>query len=182
MKYTLRRKILTLLGKEFSILDENGELVAYAKQKAFKLREEMHIFADREMKTPLVTIKARNIIDFSATYDITDAVTGEILGAMRRQGFRSMFRDEWRILSPGDNEVGVIQEESGALAIVRRLLTNIVPQRFDLRIGDKDAGGFQQQFNLLRYVLEIEVDESLLDRRMAFASAVLLGAVEGRQE
>lgn len=182
MKYTLKRKFFVLLGKEFSILDSAGQLVGYAKQKAFKLREEIHIFADAEMKTPLVSMKARNILDFGATFDVVDDQTGQLLGALRRMGMRSLFRDEWRVLSPGGAELGVIQEESKLLAFVRRFMTNLVPQNYDLRIGDQDAGQFKQQFNLFQYTLDIEVNEELLSRKMAFAAAVLLGAIEGRQE
>lgn len=182
MKYTLRRKFFVLLGKEFSITSEDGSLVGYAKQKAFKLREELTIFVDQAMTKPLVSIKARNIIDFNAIYDVVDAENGQNLGAIRRMGFRSMIRDEWHIYSPGDNELAIVQEESGALALVRRLLTNLVPQRFDIRVGTQDAGGFQQQFNPFRYVMDIEVNETLIDKRVAFACAVLLAAVEGRQE
>lgn len=182
MKYTLTRKILVLLGKEFRITDEQGIEVAYAKQKAFKLREELTIFSNSTMTEELVKIKARNILDFGATYDITDSKTGEKLGALRRMGIKSMFRDEWRILTAGDNEVGYIQEESGWMAFVRRFVTNLIPQRYDLRIGGTDAGGFEQVFSFIRYILEIDCNESLLDKRIAFAAAVLLGAIEGRQE
>lgn len=181
MKYLLKRKFFTLLGKEFTIYDDKDEVVAYAKQKAFKLKEEIQIYTNSTKSHLLASIKSRNIWDFGATYDVRDD-NGELLGAFRRLGVRSMFRDEWKILTPGDNEIGVIQEESSALALVRRLLTNIVPQKFDLRIGGSDIGGFQQQFNLLRYQLEIDVDETFLDKRMAFAAAVLIGAIEGRQE
>lgn len=182
MKYTLKRKFFVLLGKEFSIVDENEKVLAYAKQKAFKLREEIHIYTDQTMTVPLLTIKARNIFDFGATFDVTDTKTGELLGALRRKGLRSMFRDEWHILTPGDNEIGIIQEESSLMAFVRRFLTNLVPQRFDLRVGGTDAGGFQQRFNLFMYILDVDVNETLLDKRIAFAAAVLLGAIEGRQE
>ena len=182
MKYILKRKFFVLLGKEFTITDENNVLVAYAVQKAFKLKEELVIYADKEKTQPLVAMKARNILDFGATYDITDAVTGENLGAIRRMGLRSMFRDEWHILSTADQDIGIIQEESGYLAFIRRFVTNLVPQKYDLRIGEIDGGGFQQKFNLLQYEMEIDVNEALLDKRMAFSAGVLLGAVEGRQE
>lgn len=181
MKFTLRKKILALLGSEYSILDEKGNLVAYAKQKAFKLKEEINIFEDTTMTDPLIKINARNIIDFHATYDVIDGETNEKLGSFQRQGVKSMFRDEWHVLDVDDKQIGIVQEESGTLAFLRRFITNLIPQRFDLRIGEEDAGGFEQAFNLFRYVLEIDVNEKLLDRRMAFAMAVLLGVIEGRQ-
>jgi hypothetical protein len=182
MKYLLKKKFWALLGGEFVITNEQQEVVAFAKQKAFKLREEILVTTDIEKTQPLFSIKARNIIDFHGTYDIVDAQTGAFLGALRRKGFHSMIRDEWEVLAEGDRVIGIVKEESGALALVRRFLTNIIPQRYDLRIGEVDAGGFTQQFNLFLYNLEIDVDESLLDRRVAFATAILLGAIEGKQE
>jgi uncharacterized protein YxjI len=182
MKYLLRKKILTFIGKEFSILNDQQQIVAYAKQKAFKLKEEIVVTADKEQQNPLLQIKARNILDFHATYDVTDARTGEKFGALRRMGMKSILRDEWEILGENDQVLGVVQEESMLMALVRRLLMNFIPQKYDLRIGEQDAGGFLQQFNFFTYVLEIDVDESLLNKNMAFAMAILLGAIEGKQE
>jgi len=182
MKYTLTRKFFALLGKEFSITDEQGVLVGYAKKQAFESREELMIFSDREMKSPLISMKARNILDFGATYDVHDELTGQTLGSLRRMGVRSLFRDEWRIYAPNSEEMGIIQEESKILGFIRRFMTNLIPQNFDLRIGDADAGGYKQRFNLIKYVLDFEVNEQLLNKHLAFAAAVLIGAIEGRQE
>jgi len=179
--YTLKKKFLSLMGSEFSIIDSKGEIQAYAKQKAFKLKEEINIFKDKAMKTPYLQIKARNIIDFQATYDISDISTNELLGALQRQGVKSMFRDEWHIINTEGKQIGIIQEESKLLAFFRRFISNIIPQKFDLRIGEVDAGGFQQAFNPILFSMEIDVNEELLDKRIAFAAAVMLGAVEGRQ-
>ena len=64
--YLCRRKIIALVGKILAT-DESGGVVAFSRQKAFKLREEIRVFTDESEGTVLLTIKARNIIDFGAT-------------------------------------------------------------------------------------------------------------------
>ena len=68
--FLCRRKIIALVGK-ILVTDESGGVVAFSRQKAFKLREEIRVFSDESEATLLLMIKARNIIDFGATYDVT---------------------------------------------------------------------------------------------------------------
>lgn len=182
MAYHLHRKFLVLIGKEFSIKNDVGQTVAYARQKAFKLREEIIVYENESMSDALFSIKARNIIDFNGTYDIIEHGSGQIIASLQRQGFASMLRDEWKVFNSSGAEIGIIQEESMGLALIRRFLLNLIPQKFDFRIGTEDVGGFQQEFNLFFYNLAIEVKEDVIDRRVAFAAAILLGAIEGKQE
>ncbi|WP_234405006.1 hypothetical protein [Paenibacillus bouchesdurhonensis] len=76
-QYLVRKKILSLLGAQFHIYNANEELVMFSQMKAFKLKEDIRLYNDEGMSQELLTIKARNVIDFSATYDVHDALTGE---------------------------------------------------------------------------------------------------------
>lgn len=187
-RYTVRRKILKLLGGAFHIWDEAGRLVAYSEQKAFKLKEDIKVFADETKATELLAIRARSIIDFSAAYDVTDSTTGERVGALRRCGAKSLLRDEWHVLDANDQKVGVIIEDSMGLALVRRLLTNLVPQRYDAFVPDEKTGSkvanLDQDFNPFVYKLQIDFSHSapnVFDRRLGIAAGVLLAAVEGHE-
>jgi hypothetical protein len=107
------------------------------------------------------------------------------VGALRRKGLKSILRDEWLILDVNDTEVGTIQEDSLALAIVRRFLTNLVPQTFQGAVGGAPVFTFRQHFN--PFIQKISPDFSVdthghLDRRLGIAAAVLLCAIEGRQQ
>lgn len=181
----LRRKVLVLAGAKFHIYDPAGNVVGFSHMKAFKLKEDIRIFADEAMTTQLLSIKARSIMDFGATYDVADAATGQAVGALRRKGMKSMIRDEWVFLAPGDREIGIIQEDSMALALVRRLLTNLVPQSFTTNIGGQSPVAYKQRFNPFVHRMDILFApgaNQVLDRRLAIAAAVLLGAIEGRQQ
>jgi hypothetical protein len=97
---------------------------------------------------------------------------------------KSILRDEWIILDAADREIGIIREDSTALALIRRFLTNIIPQKFVFEVGGQTVGTARQAWN--PFVLKMDVDVSAdtgrqIDRRLVAAIVVLLMAVEGRQ-
>lgn len=183
-QYVIRRQIFKLFGAAFHIYAPDGSLAFYSKMKAFKLKEDLRLYASEEMTEELLTIRARQIIDFSAVYDVFDPATGEKVGALQRKGMKSIFKDEWLFLDATDREVGKICEDNLALALIRRFLTNLIPQTYLGDIGEKPVCTFRQNFNpfLLKITLDFSQDQGqLLDRRLGIAAAVLLGAIEGRQ-
>lgn len=108
--YFAKMKFFKLFGNTIRIFDESKEnLLLYVKQKAFKLKEDITIFADEAQTRPVLKVNARSILDFSAAYDVTDAATGAKIGALRRKGMMSSFvMDAWEILDTQDQVVGKI--------------------------------------------------------------------------
>ena len=183
-RFLLRKKIFSLLGMKFHLFDPEGNTVLFTQLKAFKLKEDIRIYATEAMDEELIRINARSVIDFGATYDVVDSKTGDRLGALRRKGLKSMVRDEWEILDVGDRPLGKIQEDSAGLALLRRFLTNLVPQTFIGHFGDQPVFRFKQTFNplMLKMELDFSVDEAgQLDRRIGLAASFLIAAIEGRQ-
>ncbi|MBI5440614.1 MAG: hypothetical protein HY900_05300 [Deltaproteobacteria bacterium] len=182
--YVVRRKVFTVAGGAFHIYDGQGQLVLYSKLKAFKLKEDLRLFTGEDMREELLAIHARKVLDISTTYDVTDSVTGQRVGALQRKGLRSLLRDEWLLLDVDDREIGRVREDSMALALLRRILTNLVPQRFDVEVMGQKVATVRQNFNpfVLKLTVDFTADQSrLLDRRMGLAAALLLCAIEGRQ-
>lgn len=182
--YLIRRKVFKLAGGAFHIFDPHGQLVMYSHMKAFKLKEDIRLYTGEDKQQELLAIHARQVLDISATYDVTDSSTSEKVGALRRKGMRSLLRDEWLLLDAFDREIGLIREDSMGRALLRRLLTNLVPQSFDAEMNGHTVATFRQNFN--PFVLKLTVDFSpdhsrQLDRRLGLASALLLCAIEGRQ-
>ncbi len=129
-------------------------------------------------------IKARHIIDFSAAFDVVDSATGQMVGALRRKGLASMLRDEWEILDVGDNVIGSLFEDSMGLALIRRFLSNLVPQNYDITMGTDRVADLKQNFNPFTYELNLDFSMDInhrLDRRLGIAAGILLAAIEGRQ-
>lgn len=183
-KFLLRRQFAKLFGATFRIYDPNNQLAFFVQQKAFKLREDIRIFSDESMSTEMLNIKARQILDFEAAYDVVDSMTGQKVGALKRKGWKSLIRDEWIVMDASDRELGKIIEDSQLLALVRRFLSNLVPQNFDVLYGDHRVLDLKQHFNPFLYKLDIDfsVDPTAaMDRRLGIACGVLITAIEGRQ-
>jgi uncharacterized protein YxjI len=184
-QYLLKKQAIALTGK-LRFYNPQGEVVLFSEQKMFKLREDIRIYSDEQKSQELLLIKARQIIDFSAAYDVTDTLTGEKVGALRRKGLKSMLKDEWEVLDPSDNVIGLCFEDNMQLALLRRfLLGNLLPQNYDLTIGQTRAADLKQRFNLFRYEMNIDFSMDttrLLDRRLGIAAAALLAIIEGKQD
>lgn len=182
--YTVRKQALKLFGGTFRIFDPNGSLALFASMKAFKLKEDIRVYAEETMQNELLVIKARNVLDISSAYDVWDSKTNEKIGVLKRRGLKSIIKDEWVIMDAKDTEIGLITEDSWLMAILRRYATNLIPQSFDGVVQGKQAFKFSQHFNpfILKIDLDFTIDtERVLDRRLGIAAAVLLCGIEGRQ-
>jgi uncharacterized protein YxjI len=183
-RYLLKRQVLALTGK-LRIYDPLDNLVLFSEQKMFKLREDIRVYSDDQKTQEVLSIKARQVIDISAAYDVVDSSSGQKVGALRRKGLRSLLRDEWEVLDQGDQIVGLLFEDSIGLALLRRLLLgSLLPQNYDLTMGMDRVADLKQRFNLFAYNLDIDFsmdNARKLDHRLGIAAAILLAVVEGKQ-
>jgi hypothetical protein len=182
--YLLKRQALALTGK-FRCYDPSGRLVLFSEQKMFKLREDIRVYADESKSEEVLSIKARQIVDFSAAYDVVDTAMNQKVGALRRKGWSSILRDEWEVLDANDNVLGKLFEDSIGLAMLRRLLLgSLLPQNYDMAFGETRVADLKQRFNLFRYELDLDFSMDTaqrLDRRLGIAAGILLATVEGKQ-
>jgi len=184
--FTLRRKIFSILHTYFHFLDSSGEPVLECKMKGFKLKEQL-VISCSNTKAELIGIKARSVIDFGATYDVVDLQSGANLGSLRRHGFSSMARDKWSIMCPNGQLVGSIEEDSLALALLRRLIgmvisLNVIPQKYNLAMHGVQAALLKQNFNPFVQKLAVhKFPQANLDTRLLIASTLLMAGIEGRQ-
>ena len=102
---------IVALNPQVSVRDASGNVVLYTKQKAFKLKEAVTVFADEAQTRPLYTINADRMLDFNAKYNIADAA-GRPLGAIARKGRKSLWRAEYEVLDGGGPPM-TIREENG---------------------------------------------------------------------
>ena len=101
MNYPLQLSFEVLsLARKLSVIDAAGNLSFFVKQKMFKLKESVTVFADAEQKLPLYELKADRVLDFSASYHFTDA-RGNRIGTVRRKGMKSIWRARYDIVNGG---------------------------------------------------------------------------------
>lgn len=183
--YLLKRQIIALTGK-LRLYNPDGHLVMYSHQKMFKLREDIRVYSDESKTEELLYIQARQIIDFSAAYDVHDSQSKEPIGTIRRRGWQSLARDEWSLLDANEQPIAILLEDTLQYALLRRLLLgNLLPQNYDILIGETRIADLKQRFNLFRYELDLDFNldqENRLDRRLGVAAGILLAIVEGKQD
>ena len=184
-QYLLKRQVLALTGT-IRLYNPYEQLVLYSRQKMFRLKEDIRVYSDEDQSQELLHIQARQIIDFGAAYDVFDGLAQEKVGVLRRKGLRSLVRDEWEVLDANDQPIGRLFEDDPGLALLRRLLLgSLLPQNYDLWLGDQRAADLKQRFNLFRYEMDIDFrmdTQRLLDRRLGLAAGVLLAIIEGKQD
>jgi uncharacterized protein YxjI len=119
---TLSFKIIAL-APQMSVTDANGNLIAYVKQKMFKLKEAVTVFGDAQQSRPLFNLKADRVIDFSARYNFADP-QGMSVGAVKRQGMRSLWKAQYDILE-GETTTMNIREENAWVKVMDGLFGEI---------------------------------------------------------
>ena len=114
---------LLAIARQISVTDARGQLALYVKQKAFKLKEAVTVFADAAQTRALYTIQADRILDISARYNFADAA-GNYLGSIKRQGMRSIWKAHYDVFD-GDRLELTITEESAWTKVLDALLGEI---------------------------------------------------------
>ena len=88
---------ISTLSSDFNITDVNGNYVCYVRQKLFKLKENVVIFADESRTTELYSIKANQWIDFNASYSMVQTNRSSV-GTLARKGMRSFWKSTYDVL------------------------------------------------------------------------------------
>jgi uncharacterized protein YxjI len=124
MNYPLQLSFKILaIAQQVSATDAAGNVVFYVKQKAFKLKEDVTVFADTEQTKPLYNIKADRILDFSGRYTFTNT-QGQTVGAVKRHGMKSLWKTHFDILD-GENVTMTISEENAWTKVLDGLFGEI---------------------------------------------------------
>jgi uncharacterized protein YxjI len=112
------------LSPQISVLDANGNLLFYVKQKLFKLKEAITVYADREQTQPLYAINADRVIDFSARYHFKDS-NGIEIGSIKRNGRRSIWKARYDIFDSNEQPIMRIEEQDAWVKVFDAVLTEI---------------------------------------------------------
>ncbi len=185
--YFIRKKLLKILGEQFHIYTDDNEdvLIGYSKQKALKIKEDIRVFSDESESNQILNIKQRNYIDLYGKFDFTDPNTGESLGGIRRNMGKSFFRDSYSIFGPDDQVYGEIKEDSLMNAMIRKYVifaSLAFPQVFSMDVQGQSSIIFTQKINPIIQKLTIQIPaENQLDRRVILGAAMVIIAIEGRQ-
>lgn len=99
-----------------SLADSSGNLIFVVDHRPSDPETAVIVFSDHQMKQPLYTISPDWILDFSAQYHFTDQ-NGRLLGSVRRNGERSMWRTRFEIMNGGPPNLRIHEESPWAKMI-----------------------------------------------------------------
>jgi len=182
--YVVKERKFTL-GRQYRVFDNAGRLVAYCKQKMFRLREDIRFYADETQQVELFRMQAQKIIDFNASIAVTDSRTGQAIGFLRRRGWKSLFKDEWLVFDHNGNPVGNLHEDSGLMAFLRRFVLRIIPHEYDLLVGppgaQRKAGEIKERFQVIGDTYDLMRDPTApVDGRILIGLTICIDALEGQ--
>ncbi len=170
--YRVKRSFWSFLGRTTRVFAPDGSLACYISQSAFKLRQEMTLFADEGQTQPMILMKARQAIGFSINHDVFDSRTQQKLGSVRNKGI-GFFRDEWELLDANDQPVGKMLEMGSAL--LRRIFPILRNGKWDVQVGGQVCAQVREMWRMFakEYTLDLTMNQGRLDPRFAMACAVL---------
>jgi uncharacterized protein YxjI len=196
-RFFLKQRIRPIVNQyEVSTLGSDGKSagdpVCFVEQKRMKLKEDLRAFIDDSTTTELFRIKAQQVWDPRAKYDVTDA-NGEQIGQLGKVFGKSLLRSTWRISDVSGDQIGWARERSLFVALFRRLVGFVpyvenfadwlpIPYHFDYFIGDDRIGGLERILGVRdRYRLDVSGDaDRTIDRRLLLALAVGMDALQAR--
>jgi hypothetical protein len=196
-RFFLSQRIRPMVNQyEVSTLGDDGksagEPVCFVEQKRMKLKEDLRAFVDDTKTAEVFRIKAQQVWDPRARYDVTDADGGHI-GQLQKVFGKSLLRSTWRIYDAEGTDVAWARERSMFVALIRRLIGLVpfigeflellpIPYHFDYFLGEERIGGHERILGVRdRYRLDASGDsERLLDRRVVLALAVGMDALQAR--
>lgn len=153
-------KIVTV-GTRIRVTDANGQQVAYARKKKFKLKEDVMVYENEDQNRLRLRLKADRVIDFSAKYIVTGP-NGEPIGAVGRQGMRSLWKSAYALADAGGTQIGLIHEENAWVKVLDGLMESIP-------FGDTLGGMFFNPAYLVdvrgETVMRVQKERSLLESK-----------------
>lgn len=120
---TLNFRILAV-ASQLSVTDAQGSLVAYVKQKLFKLKEDVTVFENEQQTMPAFNMKADRVIDFSPRFQFVDNA-GQTVGAVKRQGAKSLWRARYDVYDGAPTPKMQIREENAWAKVLDGLFGEI---------------------------------------------------------
>jgi uncharacterized protein YxjI len=178
-RYTIKRKFWSFFERIFRIFTPDGQIIMFVKHPLFRLREEFIVFADEAQTRPLLKIKSKQVIAINFSFDISDAVTGDVMGTVQKRGFKSIIRDKFLILDATGAEIGYMEEQGASIA--RRFIPWLT-SKHSIFINGQQAAYIKQRFRFFVKEFDVEMTPGSTDPRFVLACALLALMAEARRE
>ena len=179
----------TPLVNRFDIYDSANELIGFAEQKRFNLREKISIWQSDDKDKVLFSISAEKVFDIHGKYLVLDD-SGQGIGYLRKFFGASLLRSTWGAYDQSGKLVFKAKEKNLVFALVRRIggllpvigeLLEQLPFNFVLESEDKIVGYHRRMFGIRdKYEICLTEDIEAIDKRVLIALGLLLDILQQR--
>lgn len=182
-RFTIKQtaKPRVYLYEVFAGENTGGEPVSFGVQRRLTFWPQLRFFGDRALEREQFRISAQRSFKLGQLFEVS--AQGKPIGSIYRSP-SSFLRASWRLYDVEGTLVLEVVERSSRLALLRRLknLTPFtdfipVPYRFEFLQEGKRLGGLEHAFSFRDQYL-LALDGGRIDRRLAFALAVSLDALQ----
>jgi len=183
--YIIKKKALRVVD-QYWIEDENGNKLAYSKQKFWKIKEDIRIYTDDSMSQELFRIMQAQIIDAWGKFNVIDSATDFPVGYFRRKALMSAFiSDEWEMYNSNDQMVGRLAEGTGR-GLVRKYLPfgALVPEKITMELNGMPVVQIDQRFKIIGDIWDVQIHSlpEHFDRRVLLAGVILMAMIERQRK
>lgn len=157
--------------------DEQGRTLAFVRNTKCEWSKELRVFTDPTLSFELLAIKPVRRAEPGRHFNVIDSVNSEIVGKVRHLPASGLQRQEWDLLGPAADDLCIIREDSVLLGLVRRYLTESVPQSYSFNVAQGTFGSAVRVTGLFSPNMEIDLGldcTKLIDRRLIIAALVLI--------
>ena len=170
-----------LARNKYEALDDDGNTVLRAKQKAFKLKEEFPFV--NGAGEDVFTVTAQQIRDYEGRYVLTEAETGDDVVVLDHE--YSLLEQAtgvtWKIRAADTDAVLAEITSRKVVGLFRTgLLGNLIPHKYTITDSEgTQVGTISGRFSMKdRYDVELHDTESV-PRESVVAAAMVIDAIEG---
>ena len=111
------------IGQTVRITDALGTLILYVKQKAFRLKTDVVVFADEAQTQPVYRIRGDRMMG-SVKYAVSTA-DGRLVGTLQRQWASFLWSATYRVFDANGAELGTIRQQNPWVRVLHGLVEEI---------------------------------------------------------
>lgn len=111
------------LGQTVRIVDSLATQILYVKQKAFRLKADVIVYADEQQSVPVYRIRGDRMLG-SVKYTVGTA-DGRPLGSLQRQWGSALWRATYKVFDRNDAQIGTIRQQNPWIRVLHGLAEEI---------------------------------------------------------
>lgn len=102
---------ISTFSNDFVAKDNEGQTIAYVRQKLFKLKEKVIVYNDESKSKEIFHINADKWLDFNTVYNFSSA-DGVELGKVARKGWASLWKAKYELYDEQGQQDLIIEEDN----------------------------------------------------------------------